>query len=43
MLGLWGQTHLGSKPKSPLLIPVTWCLRLNSLETEPGILVKEIY
>lgn len=38
MLGLWGQTHIGSSPKSPLLIPVTWCL-----ETEPGILVKEIY
>lgn len=32
--GLWGQTHLGSRPKSALLIPVTWGSRLNSLETE---------
>lgn len=43
MLGLWGQTHLGSRPKPPLLISVTWCLRLNALETESEALEKEIH
>lgn len=42
MLILWGQRHLGSRPVPPLLSCVTWCLRLNSLETKSRILFKDL-
>lgn len=43
VLRLWGWAQPGWRPAPPLPTCVTWCLRLNSLETEPEVLVKELY